>query len=144
MSDGYLSGRTYGYDQIGSDDSYYNMNSQRYSTNIADILNINTPVHTHTIKQSPEQASMEQNCQELLFNIYDNRNELKQLNKKIENISEKKIENFPAGANNYFGDLFGEKYFHLFIFIILIFIIFQIQQTNELLKILIHDKMAAR
>lgn len=138
--DGYLSGRDYSYDQIGHTDPYWNIDRERYSVNPAEIKNINTPVNTHIYKISNEQNSINQKCQELILDARNNKDEMRKLKYQLEKLTKKQIpkksESFFGGINNYNDNM---SLIYLLIFIVVIFIILQIQikQTDNMIKLLI-------
>ena len=136
--DGYLSGRNFGYDQAGHTDPYWNIDQQRYSVNPSAIKNINTPVHHHVFKRPYEQQSTNQQCQELLIDMRHNQNELKKLKSEIEELTtkkkpEKQSESFLGGLAKNDNNL---VYILIFVMVVFIILQIQIQQTNDMIRIL--------
>lgn len=136
--DGYLSGRDFGYDLAGHTDPYWDIDRQRYSVSPSAIKNINTPVHHHVFKRPYEQISIDQKCQELLMDTRNNQNELKKLKSEIEELttkkkSEKQPESFLGGLTRNDNNLI---YILIFIMIVFVILQIQIQQTNDMIRIL--------
>lgn len=139
--DGYLSGRDFGYDQAGHTNPYWDIDRQRYSVNPSEIKNINTPTYNHIFKRPYEQQAINQQCQELLIDMRQNQNELKKLKSEItqlttpknpQNTTKNRIESFWGGLDR------DNNLIYVLVFVMIVFVILQIQiqQTNDMIRIL--------
>lgn len=137
MSD-WWDGKNFGYDQTGATDPYYDITRTRYSTSPSAIKNINTPVHDHIYKRPYEEMRIDNRCQELLMDMRNNEDELKRLKSELQVLNKqnnKNTESFFGGFNIRDDNTF----IYILIFVVVIFIVLQlqIQQTNDLVKMLV-------
>ncbi len=133
-------GQSYGYDQVGTTDPYYDIERTRYSTSPSAIKNINTPVHDHIYKRPYEEMRINNQCQELLMDMRDNKNELKQLKSELKTVGKQQgqnniVESFLGGLGIKDDNIF--IYILIFVGVIFIVLQMQIQQTNEFVKMMI-------
>ncbi len=140
MVDSY-SGRTYGYDQTGSVDPYFDIERTRFSIDPSAIKNVNTPINTHIYKRPYEQMAINQKCQELLLDLRNNEEELGKLRTELQGLREEQTT--PKSGESFLGGLSKNDnitllYVLIFAMIILIILCQNIyQQNNEIIRLML-------
>jgi hypothetical protein len=136
-------GQSYGYDQVGATDPYYNLRSTRYGVSPSEIRNINTPVHDHVYKNPYEEMRINSKCQELLMDMRNNEDEVRKLKAELQSLSVKPsdLKSNPT-IEGFMGKDMKDSNVLLMILIVVVFVVLQmqIQQTNDLLKMIIFSQ----